>query len=307
MQHPPSEPPSERHSERAIVFADVCQSTRLYETYGDVKALEIVGHAMAVMSEVVEAHGGVVLRTLGDEVFSTFPSAGQAVEAARRMQQATSIDPVLAPHQVDIRVGLHYGEVLQEGKEVYGDAVNLAARVASLAKAQQILTTGATVSALSPALHPYTRSLGRMKVKGKQSEIELCEFIWQEDTSELTIMPGMSGSYPSPEGARLVLRHGGREVEAGPQHDLLQLGRSEQNDVVVNHSLVSRTHAAIEYRHGKFVLRDRSTNGTYVCLEGGEKFFVHREELALHGSGMVGLGREPSDDNPDRIAFTCLR
>ena len=92
-------------------------------------------------------------------------------------------------------------------------------------------------------------------------------------------MPGVLRPYAPPGGARLVLRCGAREVEGTPQRDTLQLGRSDQNDVVVNHSLVSRSHAVIEYRHGKFVLKDRSTNGTYVLLDGGEKFFVHREEM----------------------------
>lgn len=288
------------------MFSDVCQSTRLYETYGDVRALEIVGRAMTLMAGAVHAHGGTVLRTLGDEVFSTFPEAGPAVQAARRMQQAIGTDPMLIPFQVAIRVGVHYGEVLQEGGEVYGDAVNLAARLSSMAKAHQILTTGATVTQLPESLRSYTRGLGHMRLKGRQEPLALYEFIWQEDTSDVTIMPGLR-PHAVAGVARLVLRYGEAEFEVGSQRDTFQLGRSEQNDLVVNHALVSRTHAAIEYRLGKFVLRDRSTNGTYVRMENGERFFLHREELPLHGSGDIGLGRDASDDNPERIHFSCLR
>lgn len=296
-----------QHAARAIVFSDVCQSTRLYEAYGDVKALEIVEHAMALMADVVREHGGTVLHTLGDEVFSTFDRPEQAVGAVRRMQQAVGADPVLASFHIAIRVGLHYGEVLQAEADVYGDAVNLAARMSGLAKAQQILTTGGTVAALPPTLRAFTRSLGRLRVKGKHEPVELWEVLWQEDTSEVTIMPGLLQPYARSATGRLVLRYGEAEVEAGTERDTLLLGRSDQNDVVVNHALVSRTHAAIEFRQGKFVLRDRSTNGTYVSLEGGERFFVHREEMPLHGAGAIGLGREPTDDNPDRITFACLR
>lgn len=293
----------EQPEERAIVFSDVCQSTRLYEAYGDARALALVGHAMALMSDAVLAHGGRVVRTLGDEVFSTFPDAEQALQAARRIHQQIQADARLAPHQIAVRIGLHFGEVLHEGGDVYGDAVNLAARVASLAKAHQILTTEATAAGLPPALRASTRSLGLLRVRGKHDEIGLCEFIWQQDLSDVTVMPGLMRPYAA--GARLLLHYHERDVEAGARPEALQLGRGDQNDVVIPHPLVSRSHALIEYRHGKFVLKDRSTNGTYVCLESGEKFFVHHEELALHGSGLLGLGREPTDEDPDRIRFTC--
>lgn len=296
-----------QRAERAIVFSDVCQSSRLYEVHGDVKALEIVGRAMTVMSEVVRDYDGVVLRTMGDEVFSVFSSAEQAVLAARRMHQAVREDPVLASHQVALRIGLNYGEVVQEGGDVFGDAVNLAARMATLAKEQQILTTGNTVASLPEGLRSYLRRLGRMRVKGKQEEVDLWEFIWQEDRSEVTIMPGLFLPAPSPAEVRLELRYGTQALEADARRDAVRLGRSDQNDVVVNHNLVSRSHATIEYRQGKFILRDRSTNGTYVSLESGERFFVHREEMPLHGAGRIGLGREPSADNPDCIAFICTR
>ncbi len=86
---------------------------------------------------------------------------------------------------------------------------------------------------------------------------------------------------------------------------MFTLGRGERNSLVVDRELVSRIHASIEFRQGKFILVDRSTNGTYLLLENGARFFVHREEFTLHGRGSICLGQAVSKHNPDLIDYTC--
>ena len=68
-------------AERAIVFADVCRSTQLFERHGNAQALRIVGRALTVLSDVTHRHGGTVVKTIGDEVMATFDDAEAAAEA----------------------------------------------------------------------------------------------------------------------------------------------------------------------------------------------------------------------------------
>src|SRR5437764_130079 len=71
----------------------------------------------------------------------------------------------------------------------------------------------------------------------------------------------------------------------------LTIGRAEQNDLIVRHPVVSRLHARIDNRNGRFVLTDQSANGTFVAVDGGRTTYVHRDHYVLTGSGILGLGQ----------------
>jgi class 3 adenylate cyclase len=68
-----------------ILFADISGSTRLYELLGDVRARERTSRCISILTEVTRRHRGTVIKTIGDEVMSTFPSADAAVQAAWAM------------------------------------------------------------------------------------------------------------------------------------------------------------------------------------------------------------------------------
>lgn len=120
-------------SSMAILFADVCGSTKIYEKLGDERARRLLGGCIARMSEAAAAHGGVLIKTIGDEVMCRFSSA--------------AVSGIGVP--LSIHVGFTFGEVVEEGGDIFGDAVNVAARMVNIVKADQIITTGATVAALS--------------------------------------------------------------------------------------------------------------------------------------------------------------
>lgn len=286
----------------AILFADISGSTRLYEVLGDVHARERTSHCLSILTEVIQRHGGTVIKTIGDEVMCTFPGADAAVQAACAMQESVAAKVVPGETALDIRVGLHYGPALVELGDVFGDAVNVAARIVALAKARQILTTRQTVEALSPLLRAGTRYTDRAPVKGKQEEIDVYEVIWREE--DLTRMEGYQIPLADSQ-ARLQLRFREQEIEASHSRPVVTIGRDQQNDIIVLDTLASRMHARIEYRRGKFVLLDQSTNGTYVLTEEGEKAYLRREELTLRGAGVISLGRAVDADSPEAIHFSC--
>src|SRR6185437_4761715 len=166
-----------------IVFADVSGSTKLFETRGNLEARRLVSAVLNALAEVTQQHGGRVIKTIGDEILCTFPGPMQGMLGAIDMQKRVAQDPEFAQENLAIRIGLHHGETLIEDNDVYGDAVNTAARMASLAKREQIITTAATVKLLTNAGMLRTRSMGQARVAGKQKPIDIVDVQWQEDTS----------------------------------------------------------------------------------------------------------------------------
>jgi class 3 adenylate cyclase len=292
---------TEHQTSLAILFADVCDSTRLYEQLGDDRARALVARCIALMTDSIHRYGGALVKTIGDEVMATFPDADTAADAASEMQNLIH-GTVMDGSTLAIRIGFHYGTALQEERDVFGDAVNLAARITDQAKAGQILTTSLTVELLTPSARHRVRHVDRTTVKGKKEMVGVCELLWQNEgiTRSVTSrrIPGGNGG-PT----RLLLRYRAIEIEMGEAYPMVAIGRVASNDLVVDHDLVSRLHARIERRKGRFTLSDLSTNGTYVAVDGAEPQFVRRDSLALQGSGLIGLGRAPEPGAPETIRY----
>src|SRR6202049_850166 len=258
--------------ELAILFADVVGSTRLYDLMGDVRAREMVAVCIEVMRSATEQRQGTVIKTMGDEVMATFPTADAALNAAAQMQQQISTNAHL---KVDgqpaaIRIGCHYGPVMLENRDVFGAAVHTANRMTSQAKAGQIVTTAATVDKLSPEWRASCRQIDIATLKGQGSEVVLYEVLWQ--TEDVTSMvPGIASDSRPARSLRLRLRFDDRELLVDERHSSITIGRAEDNDVVVEGHLISRLHARIEISRSKFVLIDQSTNGTFVQSADGER------------------------------------
>jgi len=289
----------------AILFADISGSTRLYETLGDALARQRVADCLSVLTDTIQHHSGTVIKTIGDEVMSTFPDAEAAFQAACTMQEALAARAALSKTPLTIRVGLHYGPALVEANDVFGDAVNVAARIVGLAKASQILTSRQTVESLPTKMRTMTRHVDRAPLRGKQEVMDIYEVIWRED--ELTRMEGPSLSQPLiTSGARLQVRFREQEVEVSQNRSTITVGRGQENDLVITDEFASRLHARIEFRRGKFVLLDQSTNGTFVAVSGEKSLYLHREEYLLQGTGTISLGRPFEGDPPALIIhFTC--
>jgi adenylate cyclase len=290
--------------ELAILFADVVGSTRLYEQMGDLRARDMVATCIDIMRSATEQHQGTVIKTMGDEVMATFPSADNALNAAAQMQQQTVSHAQLKVdgQPVAIRIGCHFGPVVLENRDVFGATVHTANRMTSQAKAGQIVTTAATVELLSPEWRAAVRQIDVAMLKGQGSEVTLYEVLWQtEDVTSMVPAIAMRGK--DARSARLRLRFQDREILVDEQRPNIAIGRAEDNDVVVKGNLISRLHARIEINRNKFVLIDQSTNGTFVQTADGEEAFVRRDSVQIKGKGMIGLGRLPDDESPQTIRF----
>ena len=292
--------------ELAILFADVVGSTKLYELMGDIRAREMVSICIDDMRTATEQQGGTVIKTMGDEVMSTFPSAEAALNAASQMQHSISTHPDLKVdgQPVAIRIGCHYGPVVIENRDIFGAAVHTANRMTSQAKAGQIITTATMVDHLSPEWRAAVRQIDVATLKGQGNEIALFEVLWQTD-DVTSMLPAIAMSQRDAKRARLRLRVQGQEVVVDDQRTNIAIGRADDNDLVVKGNLISRLHARIEINRNKFVLVDQSTNGTFVQTTDGEEAFVRRDSMQIKGEGLIGLGKVPDLSSPQSIRFIC--
>src|SRR5690348_3231668 len=116
-----------RNTENLVVlFADISDSTRLYSTLGDNAARLVVNACLSVITTLVQRFNGRVVKTIGDEVMCVFKRPDDAVQAASEMQLEVDTKRP-AKYHVKIHIGMHYGPVLVENNDVFGDTVNAAA------------------------------------------------------------------------------------------------------------------------------------------------------------------------------------
>lgn len=288
-----------------ILFADVCGSTRLYETIGDAKARDTVARCINLMTEATERNRGTLIKTIGDEVMVTFRNVDDATQAAAEMQENITEGLIVDGRDIQIRVGFHVGPAILDKGDVFGDAVNVAGRMAGQAKAGQILTTAATVSQLGPLWEDSVRQIDRAAVKGKKDEIDVFEIIWQREDMTRMATAGWNAE-PATQKCKLLLEYQGQTIEVSESHPMVVMGRADQNDLVVKHNLISRLHARVEYRKGNFILTDQSINGTYVVAADGQENFIRRDNVPIRGRGVIGLGQALDAGSQDAIRFTFL-
>lgn len=299
IQKPALAPNTE--STLAVMFADVSESTRLYASLGDREALRLVGACLTAMREAAEHCGGRVVKTIGDELMCAFAGAAEAATAAAEMQVAVS-----ERHEpLSIRIGFDCGPVIEEAGDLYGDTVNVASRMTELAQPGQILATARALDLLPDYLGTTSRPLTGVTVKGKNQELEIGEIVWHY-SGDLTTIGGQDDDTEQSTTAQPKLRlvHASGEVEVNGDTEVT-LGRNAECNIRIADRKASRMHATIERRRDKFVLIDRSSNGTFVVLEDNREFKLKREEFTLSGGGMLGFGQNPRAPGADVVTFVC--
>ena len=293
---------AEAVSEAAVLFADVSGSTKLYETAGDAVAHAAIEKCVNLMREKTVNAKGRVIKTIGDEVMSAFATADQAADAAIEIQSAISEMPPVGNTQIGVRIGFNHGPVVERDGDVFGDAVNLAARLAGVATKGQIITARDTVMLMSPMLKAATRAITTIQVKGKAQEIQVYELIWQQ-SEDMTTLASQKSVY-KPKNAKLRIVVQGNEVILSSERPAVALGRDASADLVIKERMASRAHGKIERRLDKFILTDHSANGTFITIEGDKEIVLRREEFTLRGHGWIAFGQSRATAT-DVVEFFC--
>ena len=286
-----------------VLFADVSGSTKLYEAAGDVIALETINRIIAEMRRCTEAAGGRVVKTIGDEVMALFSTPEAAASAASQIQMQTDIMPGVAGMKLGVRIGFHSGPVIQKDNDVFGDTVNLAARLVAQATREQIITSAETAQELGEGYKERTRGLYAITVKGKAEDIGLCELIWRYDGATTVVLRPKSAA-AKPKTVMIRLKYRGKELVRRRDNDSVTLGRDETSGLQIMEDKCSRHHCTIERRGDKFVLKDHSTNGTYVTIGEEDEVLLQRDEVALRKTGWISFGQTRIGTH-ESVEFFC--
>ena len=293
-----------------VVFTDLTNSTRLFESLGNDKATETVTRLNRWIGEVVDAHEGQVVKNLGDGVLSSFPDPADALAAALEMQRGHQIRLARWPASLrtEIKIGIATGEVLMVDGDCYGDAVNVAARLSDMCGPSEIWATETTMQSASEIAGLRFHSLGPVSIRGRSEMLPLCHIEWHEEV--VSNLMTMQASLPEIEpqedpffGQIELSWHGGK-LGCVPGDLPLHMGRSADAGLCFPDPRVSRLHTRLDWRSGAFVLVDVSSFGTWVRFGGsGAEIQLRREECILHGSGEIGLGVSFGDASAPTIRF----
>lgn len=288
--------------ELTVLFADIAESTALFEKFGDDKAREAIASVLDTLTEIANNYQGVLIKTIGDEIMCTFPSVKYAIEASVQMQECVSGNYVLGSQPIGIRIGFHHGLVISEGGDVFGDTVNVAARMAGFAKKGQIITNSVTFSGSGLNNSIKHRSLGKTKIKGKLLSVKIIEIFWHKDESQLTRVSSVLDLKLPETKFEMQINIGDRQIKMTEQSPNKIIGRGEECDIQILAPMASRIHAELQFSDGHFKIVDQSTNGTWLEMR-QNSIRLHRDKTILLGSGRIALGSADFSDSSMIINF----
>ena len=177
----------------------------------------------------------------------------------------------------------------------------IAARLSQQAKANQSLSTTDTVASIDKKFKDRIRSLGQLSLRGKAGMIDVCEFLTYAASEEIT--EASSIAQAPHRSFLLTIRFHSRQMRFDPLLVRFLLGRNVNCDQVIDHPSISREHAEILYRNGRFVIRDFSTNGSYV-VQNDKTEQIRRSSIELADSGKIYLG-QTLNNHQFCLEFAC--
>lgn len=294
-----------------VVFADLYGSTGVFEALGNAKATEVVTQATAWVAQRCTAHGGRVVKFLGDGVLILFEDSTKAVLAVMDLQHAYQqlLGRMPPKAYMPLRIGVARGGVEIVADDCYGDAVNIAARLSELTGPHQIWVNSDAIQDGFDLPDERFRMLGPIHIRGRAEPCRVFQVEWQDNlgSDQLTLHAGFE---PSKMGGRdalgvhIELRWKEQKSDFNAFDLPLHIGRTHQAEFVVSDARVSRTHARLDWRNGSVVLVDRSSFGCWVRFAGsGTPLLLRREECVLHGKGDIALGTSFSDPSAPVVEF----
>jgi len=292
-----------------VLNADISGSTRLYEKYGDVIAQHDISTCLGLLANVAGEHEGETIKTIGDEIMCVFHNPVNAAHAAIEMQNAlmdANKKERFRSEPLHVKIGWHYGSASLRQGDVIGETPVIAQQVINMAKPDEILTTGISLNALPPDLREEAKFIDRIEAEEGHGPIDVYILPWEEDGGEITHVGTKTAQIAALAHRALLLEYDGNSIQLDNHKTHCLIGRGAENDLVVNGEFTSSHHAEIFYRHGRFHLSDKSTNGTAVIRADGNLVRLHRGEQMLSDKGVIYFGGEPDIDPKAQVRYQCI-
>jgi class 3 adenylate cyclase len=163
---------------RTVLFTDIAGSTSMTQRLGDAEAMKIIKAHDSLVRREIEARHGVVIKHTGDGTMAAFPAASAAIYAAMAIQKGFRVHNQRLPDRpIEVRIGMSAGEPVDEGKDLFGAAVQLARRVCDAAGAGQICVSN-VVRELCVGKEIAFADLGETTLRGFDEPVHLYEVRW---------------------------------------------------------------------------------------------------------------------------------
>ena len=292
----------EKNRKTTVMFATFIGASSVAEVAGEGAAQEAIARCVERIGAAAKSCGGRLVKTMHDRAMILIATPDSAADASVAIHTAVNDLPPVAAVKLSVGIGFHYGPVIQKETDVFGDTVNLAARLGETAAKGQVITAQETGALLSAIYRPWVRNLGAVEVKGRSDQVEICELVWRADDSATLV--GQQRRAAGNESLKLKLKYRGGEVVRRREKDAVIVGRDPECGLVVEDDQASRHHCTIERRGDKFVLSDTSSNGTYVTIQGEKEVLLQREELTLSKRGWIAFG-QPRAAAKEAVEFIC--
>jgi adenylate cyclase len=286
--------------ETAVIFAELIGTAELYARAGDAAAQELIARCFEQLERTAQAHKARVVKRIGGRLMLLAESADAAARTAVAMQVAAS-DFGEEGGGLGLGVGFHFGPVVQKEADVFGDTVNTAARLVEQAARGQVLLASTSADGVGSLYRRSIRRLYTVQLKGLQEELALCEIVWRAD-EPATFYP--MDAISEPTRAKLKLKYRGTKLVLRRIVEALTIGRDPGCGLVIDNEHASRHHCTIARRHDHFVLADKSTNGTFVTVEGEPEVMLQRDEFTLRKHGWIAFG-QPRAAGGETLEFSC--
>jgi class 3 adenylate cyclase len=247
-----------------MVFSDIVGSTPYFAHFGDAMGRQLHQLHLDLLSQSLRDANGRLVDAVGDGAFCVFPDAESGVRGVVAFHQAIARANIkrARPHQMSVRIGMHWGPVLTDNVAVTGDAVHIAARVARVAEPGTVVLTRQVFLELGPQVRLHCHRIGLRELKGVGEPVDLLELDWRD---------------PATFPRRVLIEETGETVEL-PQQDIVSFGRLDDhdgghaNDVVLRHPdpgralHISRWH--FELRRVDDALRLRALSDSQTTIDG---------------------------------------
>ena len=165
-----------------VLFTDVVGSTGFFERNGDTAGLVMIHRHDELAARAIQQHDGKVIKTIGDSAMAEFPSPGSAVRAAVEIErQFLKLNLTLPEEQrVEVRIGVHTGVGFRKGNDLFGDVVNVTARIVKRTAPAQILISRAMYEVVSEEPDLHCRWLNKLTIDGRTEKEDIFEVLWTD-------------------------------------------------------------------------------------------------------------------------------
>ena len=280
-----------------VLFTDIQGSTAYYEKFGDLNGLAMVHQCNSLLERVLRKHGGRVVKKIGDSIMATFDNCEACVRSSLEMQQELKglNASKKEEDQTRVRIGAHYGLGIVKSDDVFGDVVNVASRVESLASPEQILISDSLFKEV--VSHGFdTALLGRFQLRGKAEEREIYEVRWNRNLPARRNLGHTVVASPTGETQEFRLQHVTQAGKTDAEYTLfgegLTIGRVEGDMKFPNDSSMSSPHARIYVHQGQPMVEDLgSRRGIFIQLKG--VFTLEDRDIIIIGGQLLRFESKP--------------